>query len=597
MVACPVLFVHLSKKTTNKTFLRNQQVFNLYSFLKKIFMYIFIMLSLLNTYAYATVFKQNGFIIRGVQGETLENVKKRLIELKKFQVLNDIAPEVLQQHIIEAVQPFGYFNAVVHIRNIKNQLDIRIHHGPQTHITLINIRLSGDGAENPELFDVINHPPFHQGSPLLSSPYVAFKKSIINKAELLGYLRGAFTKATVSVDKNASTAEITLHFNTGPLFYFGQVQFDPTYIKPELLHRLVPFHPGTPYSKEAVINFNNTLSDSGYFNSVVVNELTTKNNKIPIAVHLEPTSRYTYSLGLGYGTDTGVRGRAGLHINPVNRDGHQFNILAQGSFIQNALQAQYVIPGQNPLTDQYNLTGNYSNLNYPVGYANALLFSVAQEYKNPHFNRSVSLNALYEIFHYQPLINEKKWVAYPKAVLTWLKRESPIFSPSGYNITLTGLGSQQIFAGSEVNFFQTFLDVKAAYMIDFMRLRLYGHTLQGLTITNNMYTFPLSISQLLGGPDNLRGYSFNSIGPGKIMTYAGFELQKETVKNLYLVSFYDSGDVYKPSFRDIKQDIGLGFMWVSPIGPIKVGLAQPINHQFQRTTPRPQLVVSMGPNL
>jgi len=569
----------------------------LYRFLKKSFIYIFITLSLINTYAYATVFKQNGFIIQGVQGETLENVTKRLIELKKFQALNDIDPDILQQHVIEAIQPFGYFNAVVDIHTIKNQLNIRIHHGPQTHITLMNIRLSGEGAKNPELFDIINHPPFHQGSPLLSSPYVAFKKSIINKAEQLGYLRGAFTKATVSVDKDASTAEVTLHFDTGPLFYFGQVQFDPTYIKPELLHRFVPFNPGSAYSAEAITHFNNALSDSGYFNSVVVKSITTQSNTIPIAVHLEPASRYTYSLGLGYGTDTGVRGRAGLHINPVNRDGHQFNVLAQGSFIQNAIQAQYVIPGQNPLTDQYNLTGNYSNLNYPVGYANALLFSAAQDHKTLRFNRNVSLNALYETFHYQQLIDEQKWVSYPKAVLTWLNRESPIFSPSGYNITLTGLGSHRIFAGSEVNFFQTYLDMKAAYMIDFIRLRLYGHTLQGITATNNVYVFPLSLSQLLGGPDNLKGYSFNSIGPGKIITYAGFELQKETVKNLYLVGFYDSGDVYKPTSRDIKQDVGLGLMWVSPIGPIKIGLAQPINHQFQRTTSRPQIVVSMGSSL
>lgn len=38
-------------------------------------------------------------------------------------------------------------------------------------------------------------------------------------------------------------------------------------------------------------------------------------------------------------------------------------------------------------------------------------------------------------------------------------------------------------------------------------------------------------------------------------------------------------------------------MWVSPIGPIKVGLAQTINNRGQRDGNNPRLVISMGPDL
>lgn len=38
-------------------------------------------------------------------------------------------------------------------------------------------------------------------------------------------------------------------------------------------------------------------------------------------------------------------------------------------------------------------------------------------------------------------------------------------------------------------------------------------------------------------------------------------------------------------------------MWVSPIGPIKIGLAQPINNRWQRTSNNPRLVINMGPDL
>jgi translocation and assembly module TamA len=101
----------------------------------------------------------------------------------------------------------------------------------------------------------------------------------------------------------------------------------------------------------------------------------------------------------------------------------------------------------------------------------------------------------------------------------------------------------------------------------------------------------------LGGTDNLKAYSFNSIGPGKIITYGGFEIQKEFKKNWYLVGFYDAGDVYNPSIKNIQYNIGGGLMWVSPIGPIKVGLAQAVNNKMERIGHNPRLVISMGPDL
>lgn len=57
-----------------------------------------------------------------------------------------------------------------------------------------------------------------------------------------------FKKSEILIDEERYTVEITLILNTGTLYYFGQVQFDPTYIKPELLHRFAPFHPGELYS-------------------------------------------------------------------------------------------------------------------------------------------------------------------------------------------------------------------------------------------------------------------------------------------------------------------------------------------------------------
>jgi translocation and assembly module TamA len=317
---------------------------------------------------------------------------------------------------------------------------------------------------------------------------------------------------------------------------------------------------------------------------------------VPVLVHLKPVSKYSYTLGAGYGTDTGVRGTAAYHIIPVNPMGHKFNAVAQGSFRQSALQAQYLIPGNNPVTDQYAITGNFSNLNYNAGYSNSLLVALAQQHNTEHFQRTLSINGLYEDFHYTLQPNSYQVLLYPKSTITLKKTSSLLFSPSGYNLTLNALGSNK-YTFSNLDFGQVSFDAKAALMIEPLRLRIYGHTIQGFTAINDINQLPLSLAQLLGGTDNLKGYTYNSIGPGKYITYSGIEIQKELKRDWYLVGFYDVGDVFNPDKINLQYDVGGGLMWVSPIGPIKIGLAQPINQRFQKIDNSPRLAISMGPDL
>ncbi|CAM3020686.1 surface antigen [Legionella steigerwaltii] len=535
--------------------------------------------------------------IYGVSGKVEANVEKRLNELQKLKPLAQFSLDELRDQVIQAVQPFGYFKADAKLQRANaRQLTVVIHPGPQIMISRIKVEIIGEGSRNPILRDTVKNVPLVQGSPLFTEQYEQTKLKLLDAAETQGYMRAGFKKSEILIDEDSYTAEITLVLDTGPLYYFGQIQFNPTYINPKLLHRFVPFHPGQVYSADKILQLNNDLSNSGYFSSVLVKPQITENPTVPVKIYTEPASKYSYTLGAGYGTDTGVRGRAALHVVPVNRQGHKFNLMAQGSFVQNALQAQYVIPGKNPIQDQYTLTGNFSNLNYSAGYSNSFLISLAQQHRITNYQRTLSVNTLYEGFHYAFQQNTKQFLLYPKATFTWSKTQDLLFSPSGYNVTINGLTANQILL-STINFAQASLDLKAAMRIEPLRLRLYGHAIQGFTAINNINQQPLSLALLLGGTDNLKAFSFNSIGPSRIISYAGFEIQKETKKNWYLIAFYDAGAIYNPTPLKSYYDAGGGLMWVSPLGPIKVGLAQAINNRWHRDSNGPRLVISMGPDL
>ncbi len=534
--------------------------------------------------------------ITGVDGDVLLNVQRRLTELYQDKALANQQPGELQAQIAKAMYPYGYFKPQITLS--PENLGAHIIPGPQMLITSLSAELKGEGVNNPKMQQTINTLPIKTGQPLNNTHYEDAKDALSSAAESLGYLHASFEKSEIIIDMQQYTAKIILLFDTGPQYYYGQIRFKPTYISPKLLQRYVPFKYGQPYSPEQILALNTNLAASGYFKTINVKPLIQEEQHVPIDISLQPSSRFSYSLGAGYGTDTGPRGLLGLHVIPVNRWGHKFNAIAQGSLQENALQAQYLIPGSNPVIDNYAITGGATNLDYNIGRSNSLTLSLAQQHVLSDYQRVLSINALHESYFYkgQSKLAEEQFF-YPKAIFTWNKTTDRLFSPSGYGITINGIAAATPLLSS-ANMAQIAIDAKAAITIDPIRTRLYLHTIQGTTQINNVDKIPISIAQLLGGAANLKGYDFNSIGPGKYISYGGVEIQKETFKKWYLLGFFDSGDVYQPSASKFKYDVGFGLMWVSPIGPIKVAVAQAVdNHLGRLRDHSPKLVVNMGPDL
>lgn len=539
--------------------------------------------------------KAPNFNIIGIDDPLLKNVQERLKELSETKPIQNQSDEELREQILESLKPYGYFKASIYLQ--RNPFLVKIDPGPQMRIGQVFVDIVGEGASNPEIKEVMQHLPLKAGDPLDSSLYEDLKQNFLTATEHQGFLRAHFSTSELLIDLDNYVAKINLVFDTGHQYYFGKVEFDPTYISPKLLYRYLPFQYGQPYSTDDILKLNSQLSGSGYFKSVTITPNTNTDERyIPIRVHLSRASRMNYSFGLGYGTDTGVRGRAGFSVVPVNRLGHKFNLIALGSSAQSALLAQYLIPGRNPMVNNYFITGNLSNLSYDAGHSNLAQLSIGQQHNLPTFQRNLSINGLYEGYRYHLLPREYKFTFYPRGSFTWLNTKDKLFSPTGYNLNLRILGASKALL-SEENFIQGIINLKAALNVEPIRTRFYFHTIQGLTQINQINNLPLSLAPLLGGAENLKAYNFNSIGPGKVLTYVGFEIQKETKDKWYLVGFFDSGDVYQPSSRSLQKDVGAALMWVSPVGPIKIGLAQAVDNHFRRAHKSPKLVINMGPDL
>lgn len=580
------------------------------------------------------------FDITGLEKNQLENVENRLIDVYTHPTQRAISEAILRDQIEKALEPYGFFNPSISIKlpSPKHPGKIRINPGRPVLITSLTVHLDGPGRDTDEIQKAYRELPIKLNQPFNSMLYEDAKNSLLNAAEHQGYLNARFDQSTVRIDKATYQASIILLFNTGPRSYFGDIKFitgttrpapkpkdgisvpmpklskiieffkplgqqNPMFttghiaLSPDLLFGYVPFEYGAAYSTDDIMTLNSNLMASSYFKTVDVNPGQEVAQHVPLSVHLEPVDRFSYTLSGGYGTDTGARGRVGLHIIPLNTYGHKFDAVGQGSSNQNAAQLKYTIPGRDPIHDQYTINGGFTNLNYVSGNSRSGSLALVAQHLKPKYQRILSLNGLHEQFHYDKQLPNERTVVYPKAMLAWREVSDPLFSPSGYNLTVNAFAANRA-ALSSISVAEISVDAKAAFTFDVIRTRVYGHVLQGLTQINDIYALPLSLALLLGGPENMKGYSFNSIGPGKVLSYGGIELQKETFDTWYVIGFIDKGTVYRPEPRLVQYDAGVGLMWRSPVGPIKAAVAQPVDNRLRRMPDTGiRFVVNMGPDI
>ncbi|WP_297573832.1 outer membrane protein assembly factor BamA [uncultured Deefgea sp.] len=107
--------------------------------------------------------------------------------------------------------------------------------------------------------------------------------------------------------------------------------------------------------------------------------------------------------------------------------------------------------------------------------------------------------------------------------------------------------------------------------------------------------YPFYKNFYAGGVNSVRGYKSGSLGPidntdnsmgGSTRFVNNFEVfapvpGMKDDKSMRLSAFYDAGNVWgydqDITFSSIQHSVGVGFTWISPIGPLKLIYAHPIN--------------------
>lgn len=570
---------------------------------------IFFVYLLISTSVYAKEVLQ--IEVLGLTGPAQKNIQERLTVLQASYGDALSSGEVHEFYknapvnIRKALEPFGYFRSkIIHqqltYQNGQWTASFIIAPGPVLPITHVDLDLSGPGKNDPELQKLVANFPLKPGQPFQTDAYEKAKNTLFQTANDQGYLKAVLTQNQVRIHLHTYTANIILHLNTGPRFYFGPVTFSDTPFSNDFLKRFKRFHRGEPFSSKTLLAFQQDLNKSHYFQQVIVTP-DIKNatsgsrgqaaggresgNQVPVHVTLDIPKAKQYNVGLGYGTFTGARLTLGADYRRIGNSGQHFTTQIKLSSVLSGLALKYFIPGKNPLTDQYTVSADAQKFTPKNGQSFSEKFSGSYMKTLQEWQHNTSLNYLIERFEVESDPSKVSRILYPSYSVSRIKVDNMINPHDGttFNFTLQGANEHIISATSFVQ-----SEIKGKYIVSPTDLsRVIVRADLGYTVVNDLARLPLTLRFFAGGLNSIRGYAFSSIGPGRYLETASVEVQHRIYGDFSGAVFYDAGTA-TDHFNDVLfRGEGVGVIYNSIIGPVQlyVGKAmskrgKPLSIQF-----------------
>lgn len=526
--------------------------------------------------------------ISGVPPMIVDNVKNRL------QALGIQSAEKIEKEIVLAIQPYGYFQPKI-THKINSETNYHVDLGPPMLITATEIKIIGPGENNNAIqMTLKKNSLLKAGKIFKTSDYNKMQVMLFTLAHNEGYVKAEMSRHEVYVNIEKHEATVYLTLDTGPLFHFGPTTFSPSPYNASFLNRFVSFKEGQVYSPAAVQKLQESFLNSKYFSSASVKpELEQENTKdiIPVNIKTEAVKSQQYNFGMGYGTNTGARTSIGVDLYRVTDTGQHFSALMNLSEINTSITTKYYIPGQLPDINQYVIGSYLGEFRPDAGRAYTKKIFTGYETKfNDLWSSASNLNFIHERFMIDNDPYHTTDLYYPSFTISRLSSDNAINPEKGTRVTLeTSAG----IPGSEEAFLQSELSGKWIYPPTRNSFLIVRGNLGTTYASNYNEQFPLSMRFFAGGYNSVRGYSYQSLGPGKYLKVGSVEIQQRIYDQFYAGVFVDEGNASNSVTQPLERGIGLNFIYRTSVGPLSIDVAQ------ANTTPGKPLSVefNFGANL
>ncbi len=554
----------------------------------------------------------HSFKIEGAQTVSAAKLKKQMsiplpswVPFKKKPPFNkeNLDADIEQLKLYYRTQGFYHTRITPEIVRKDGQVNVtlRIQEGPWVKVTQVDVLSAGviGGIEQAKLKDDSKLIP---GARYNDEKYEDLKQSYLSYLQDRGYFHAVVT-GKVYLDDRANTAKVVIHVTPGPICYFGEVKVEGEVDTPKfLILRKLAFKKGDLFSMTKIYDSQKNLYDTDLFQSasVVPEDRQKDRTSIPITVKVLEKKKRSIKVALGYGDEELLRARLGLRLRNVGGGGRLLDLDTKYSSIDSKATLTFTNPQifrsrldfvasggwvnrvLPSFTDQSYFT--YERLERDLPWKFRGYFGHAFEYAQPF---DVPLSTLLFLENTEPGKSYRS-----SMVIFGLSRDTTV-NPSdptgGGKIIFSGEVAPD-FLGSNLEFYRTVVEVRRYHTM--VKNVVFAGRLKFGIIQPIQETIQIPIQRRFfsGGYNSVRGYRLFYLGPrdpsgdpigGDAVIEGNLETRVPLYKKFRAIGFMDFGNVFfRASDIDLgqlKYAAGFGINYVTPIGPVGLYFAWPLN--------------------
>ncbi|RMJ05832.1 Translocation and assembly module TamA precursor [Marinobacter litoralis] len=511
--------------------------------------------------------------------------------------------------IKEALRALGYYNPQITWEVTDGdvglaELKLTVEPGTPVRVRQRNVDIHGPGANDAEFVDELPERP-RVGDVLNHGEYDNLRSSINNRARRLGYFDGKYEARELRVDPAEKIADINLSFESGERYRLGEVTFLEGHgFEQRLLEQFVTFEPGEPFHAGKVAKLSADLSNSGYFSGVDLDASPSdaKDRVIPINIGLTPRDPRSISAGVGFSTDVGPRFRGSWREHYINPMGHRRGMDTEVSELRQSISGWYELPLDPPMTDSIRLSTGYQREEIEDVASERL--TLGQQWRHQldtGWMQILGLRWEGERYTIGEETQNTSSLLLPSVGYSKLHSNSPLDPSQGYRLQVDVTGAHRA-ALSDADILHVNFLARGLYTLADKHRFLARFNFGGVA-TNNFDDVPPSLRFFAGGDQSVRGYAYESLSPknsdgdvvgGRYLIVGSAEYQYEFTKNWRLAAFIDEGNAVDDVFDPLATGVGVGIRWVSPVGPLRLDIAEGLNESLGGEW---RIHFSMGPEL
>lgn len=526
------------------------------------------------------------------------------LALQRYTRLSDLDETELSRLLVDAdvqardlLATLGFFNPQLSWSNTKaegqlsRQVELSVVSGPVARITDVQWEWLGDIALNAQA--AAQKEEITQGWRL--SPGDAFTQAEWNSAktqalrQLLAqrYPWGRMVDSQALVDASNNGVRLSLTLDSGPSVQLGPVQITGhAHYGTEQVERLARLPVGSLYSQSALLEAQQRLVTSGFYDSVFINlDPEGSPDAAPVRVELKEAMRQKWVLGVGVRSDSGARLTAehthhkvpGLGWRSVSKLAVDKNLQSVGLDL---------LAPPDPSLWRWNTSVKVEHEQLTGFQVNSQRWRAGRSQLGERIDRSYYVQYDAAAVQWDTQGEQQESVSINQA-WTWRNFDSLPFANQGlgWGIEL-GLG---VTLGTPQEPYLRWL-TKGLYLhpLGDKTGRLALRAELGTVVSKDIRHLPSTQLFLAGGDHSVRGYAPGSIGieqsnglvlAGRYLLTGSVEWQRPISVNHQRSEwesavFVDAGTVSN-DMHQLKALVGMGVgaRWRSPVGPLRIDLA------------------------